>query len=79
MSEESKRLEIQNGNIRELVATTNGRAFLWEVLAICDIYSPASGKYAAGKRAVGLEILGMLEEASPTIYPNLIITMQDHD
>lgn len=79
MSEEDKRLEILNGNIRELIETSNGRAFIWEVLAICDIYSPTSGKFAAGKRAVGLEILQMLQEASPTIYPNLIITMQDHD
>lgn len=65
-------------DIRKLSKLPQGRKFIWAVLELCDIYSDVfTGNshtfYREGRRSVGLELLAMLEEADPTIYPSLIM------
>ena len=65
-------------NIRNLIKLRQGREFIWYVLSICDLYSDVfTGNsrtfYQEGKRAVGLEILALLEDADSTIYPRMLL------
>jgi hypothetical protein len=51
-------------------------------LGLCNLYtSTFTGNsqtfYLEGKRDVGLDILKLLEDADPTIYPKLILDKQE--
>jgi len=70
---EEKEVDLRSANIRALVKTRPGRELVWEVLGMCDLNTPGASKYQAGKRQVGLDLLQILEDADPTIYPNLIL------
>lgn len=71
-------------NVKTLMATRQGQEVIWEILGMCDLYSDTftgdnRAYYHEGKRAVGLMILSMLEEADKAIYPNLLLTIQERD
>jgi len=73
MSEDTKEFEILQANVRELMSSRKGKEVMWEILSYCGMYSSIPGKFEAGKRNVGLDILAMLDDADPTIYPNLLL------
>jgi len=63
---------------RRLASLPQGRSFIWHVLSLCELHSSSfTGNsrtfYNEGKRDVGLNLLQLLEEADPTIYPSLIM------
>jgi len=65
-------------NVRELMKLRQGKEVIWYILSLCNLYGDIfTGNsrtfYEEGKRAVGLEILGLLEEADKTIYPRLLL------
>lgn len=73
--------DILLGNVRELLKLRQGRDVLWHVLSFCQLYTDifsgnSSTFYLEGKRAVGLEILQMLEDADPTAYARLLLDKQ---
>jgi len=77
--------EIEYGvliaNTRELLKSRQGQDFVWHVLSICNIYGDhftgdSHSYYLEGKRAVGLEILGLLEEVDKTAYAQLLLNKQ---
>ncbi len=80
-TEEQDRKTLE-ANIRELIKTKSGKDFIWEVISMCGIYSStftgnSQGAYLEGKRAVGLEVLQLLEDVDPALYPNLILEKQE--
>jgi hypothetical protein len=63
-------------------STRQGKIFMWQILGLCNLYtSTFTGNsqtfYLEGKRDVGLDILKLLEDADPTIYPKLILENQE--
>jgi hypothetical protein len=73
--------EVFNANVRELLSKSFGKEVIWHILSMCNIYGDTfTGNshtyYLEGKRAVGLEILQMLEDADPTAYPKLLLSQQ---
>jgi len=75
--EEQEYLNLVN-NTRDVIKTPQGRALIWHFLSMCPLYSDTfSGNsrtfYEEGKRAVGLEMLGFLEDVDPTFYPKMLL------
>lgn len=71
-----KDLELLDANVREVMSTRAGKHFIWEVLAYCGIYTDNSAVGdlgIEGKRSVGLEIINMMNDADPKIYPKLML------
>lgn len=57
-----------------VLASSDGRAFLWDLLATCGVWSPSYGEHMAfreGERAVGIKVLARIEEVSPGILHSL--------
>lgn len=60
-------------DLKYVAATKNGRSFLWWLLSMSGIYhdnyNQDSGlmKYQAGKRALGLEVLNLMDECDPEL------------
>ena len=73
---EDKKYEALLGNLNQLMATPYGKAVIWDILSSCGIYSEVPGKFEAGKRSIGLNILSLMEDADSKMYPNLLLTMQ---
>lgn len=76
--EESKRLAVLHSNIREVMKSRGGQELIWEILGMCNIDTPINygGEQtfmAAGRQEVGFSILKLLEDADPTIYPNMLL------
>lgn len=68
-------------DVKQILKTPGGRNVIWNILAMCDLYSDVfTGDnhtfYLEGKRSVGLEILQMMEDADPTGYARLLLTKQ---
>lgn len=78
MSEE-KEVEILESNVRELLKTRQGKQVIWEILSYCDVYSSIPGKFEAGKRNVGLDIIQLLDDADPTLYAKLLLEKKEND
>ena len=89
MSKNKSYQELLNLNIKAVAGTESGKAVLWHMLGLCNINGSAytgdnnHTNYLAGKQSVGHDIIAVLEDADPTIYPNLILTnieeMNDDD
>jgi len=73
MSQDSKEYEVLLANVREFMSSLKGQTVMWEILSYCDMYSSIPGKFEAGKRNVGLDIMTLLADADPTIYPKLLL------
>ena len=74
--------DILSGNVKAVLETSSGREVLWEILSMCNLYSSSfTGDnrtfFEEGKRAVGLDILQLIEDADPKAYGNLLITKQE--
>lgn len=68
-------------NMREVTKSTAGKEIIWSILAMCGLYSESfTGNsqtfYMEGKRAVGLEILQVMEDADKTLYARLLLEAQ---
>ena len=78
-SQEEKEQAIFNSNVREVMKTRQGKDFIWAILERCYIYTPKftghkqTTGHLVGRESVGIEILEMLTEADPTIYPRLLL------
>ncbi len=71
-------------NTRDLLKTRSGRDFIWHVLSISNLYGDiftgnSQTFYYEGKRAVGLEVLQLLEDVGKTAYAQLLLTKQKED
>ena len=73
MNLEEKEYEVLLANVREFMASRKGQSVMWEILTYCDMYSSVPGKFEAGKRNVGLDIMTLLANADPVIYPKLLL------
>lgn len=82
---DDKDFEVLKANVKTVMASPAGRQVIWVILSMCDLYNDSfTGDnrtfYNEGKRAVGLDILQLLEDADPNIYGNLLLTMnEDND
>lgn len=80
-TKEEQDYELLVANTRELLKTRPGKDFIWHILSICNLYGESfTGNsqtfYLEGKRAVGLEILQVLEDSDPTAYARLLLDKQ---
>lgn len=70
----SKRLEERQANgLRQIMASPDGRAWLWGLLSSCEIFSPcftgnSTTFFNEGKRAVGLPVFHQVTEQFPEQY-----------
>lgn len=73
--------EIQNKldtDVSTVMSSNQGKDFVWELLSLCGIYDNQftgnSGTFFnEGRRSVGLDIVQMLNDADPTIYPRILL------
>lgn len=70
--------EIFIAQVRDVLRTKAGKRFVWDILSHCGLNSNSfTGNshtfYNEGRRGVGLYVLDLLEQADPSIYPNLIL------
>ncbi len=77
-----KEQDILLARVRDVAKTDAGKAFIWEILTMCGIYTTtftgnSQGAYLEGRRSVGLEILQILEGADSSFYPNLLLRNQE--
>lgn len=73
---EVKERDLLEANVRAFCSTPAGRDVIWEILDYCSIYSSIPGKFEAGKRNVGLDIIQLLEDAEPKLYAKLLLEKQ---
>ena len=71
-------------NVQEVVKTRQGREVIWHILGLCNIYSDSftgnsSTFYNEGRRSVGLQILQLLGDADPGIYPRLVLEKNSNE
>lgn len=69
-------------NIREITKTEHGKDVIWAFLSMCNIYGESfTGNsqtfFYEGKRSVGLEMLQLLEDSDPSLYPRLLLRNQN--
>lgn len=77
-TEDEKQFNLLKLNTREVLKLKAGKEIIWHILSMCGIYDDtftgnSQSFYLEGKRAVGLEILQLLEDADPTFYPKLLL------
>ena len=77
-SQDEVERDLLQSNVRELLKTKYGQAFIWEVLSICDLYGHhftgnSTTFFNEGKRAVGLAILELLEDVDPEAYARMLL------
>ncbi len=76
MSQEEEDLKYRKAKLSDIdtcLKTPQGKKLLWEVLSYCDLYSVSGDDIETGKRTVGVDILNLLEEVDPSIYPKLVL------
>jgi len=71
-------------NVREVLKTGAGKELIWNILAMCNLYGDnftgnSQTFYLEGKRAVGLHILQLLEDADKTAYARLLLEKQKRE
>ena len=78
VTQEEKDYELLLANVREVLKSRQGKQVIWHILSLSNIYSDSfTGNsttfYNEGRRAIGLQILQLLEDADPTLYPRLLL------
>lgn len=78
VTQEEKDYEVLLANIREVLKSRQGKQFIWHILSLSNIYSDSfTGNsttfYNEGRRSIGLQVLQLLEDADPTLYPRLLL------
>lgn len=77
---QDKELAVLQANVATVMSTAAGQDVIWEILIMCGLYTDNSTEGhlgIEGKRSIGLQVLQLLEDADPRIYPNLLITKQE--
>ena len=77
-----KDFDTLKADVAQVMSTASGRAIIWEILSMCGIYTDNAtdaNQGIEGKRSIGIQILGLLEDTDPKIYPNLLITKQEEE
>ena len=77
IAEGEKQRKIMLENIRAICRLKHGREFVNTILALTQVYSDSfTGNsqtyYNEGKRAIGLQVIDLLNEADPQIYITLL-------
>ena len=70
MSKKPNEYQIFLSNLREVMRTRQGKDVMWHILGLCDVYSPTT---PTDRRSVGLDLIGTMYEADPTMYPRLLL------
>ena len=78
LTPEEKEYELLLANVRKVLKSRAGKAVIWHILSMGNIYSDSfTGNsttfYNEGRRAIGLQILQLLEDADTTLYPRLLL------
>ena len=86
MARKKSKEEIDNNlllaNVRELMKTRQGKEFMWYILELCDVYGDYSSSdvhtmvRAEVRRSVETDVIFMMTEADPTMYPRLLLDKQ---
>ena len=74
MSENNE--DLGYDDIRLQFTTEHGKDFISRVLGLCGIFEYIVGEdkeRQLGKRDVGLELVDMIMEVDPELYPNLLL------
>ena len=64
-------------DLQSVIKTNEGKSVIWHLLSQCGLYlDPFTGDraktdYLLGQRSIGLMILGLLQDTSPTLYAEL--------
>lgn len=77
-TEAERDYDILISKYKNAMKDPNMRDVMWDILSFCDIYTDkftgnSQTFMLLGKSKVGLFILERLQEADPTIYPNLLL------
>jgi hypothetical protein len=77
-----RKVDIQNYKTL-LEKSTVAKKLVWEILSYANFYNvnqstDSSVQYTEGKRAVGKEIIELLNEISPSCYPKLMLEMGEN-
>ena len=64
---------ISNSNLRFVMESKSGRAFLWELLSSCNMFNTSmTGDnytfFLEGQRTVGLQLIPRMVAVSPKLY-----------
>lgn len=75
---DEKEFEQLKADVQDLLNTTFGRRFIWQLLEMTHVNSVSfTGNsqtfFLEGERSIGIQILQLLEEADPKAYPKLIL------
>lgn len=67
-------------DMKSVLTSPNGRRVIWHILGLCNLYSTPAIEvnnmlFEAGKRSIGLDILGILEDVDPSEYPKLCLEL----
>jgi len=85
---QDKEYEILLGHVREVMKTKSGKEFVWWILDESNIYGNiftgnSHTYFLEGKRALGLDIIGLIQDMDKTAYARLLldkqITKEDDD
>ena len=66
--------------VRNVMADESGKLVLWHILSLCGVYDGGFSDgnlayFSQGQRDIGLQILGLMGDVDPEIYPNMVIEM----
>lgn len=79
-NEQEKEYALLKENVRAAMQNKAARVVLWKILEMADVYrisGPDDPRFYEGRRSVGVDILGLLDDADPLLYPKLILELQD--
>lgn len=82
MAEDDKEYRAFVADMRELFKEPAARDLLWFVLGVCNVWGGiftgnSQTFFLEGKRQVGIEILQLMEEVDPTLFPRLMLEKQN--
>lgn len=77
MNEKDIRKKLET-DISSTMGTDQGKDTIWEILSLCGIYDNQftgnSGTFFnEGRRSIGIDIIQMLNDVDPTLYPRLLL------
>lgn len=73
--EAQKKLEA---DVTTVMGIDQGKDLIWEIFSLCGIYDNQftgnSGTFFnEGRRSVGIDLIQILNDADPTLYPRLLL------
>lgn len=78
--------EEQRRDMAALLDTPFGRNVLWRILHQCQVYGTSYGgdghaAFTDGRRFVGVQLIALIQQVSPTAYADLLreMTLRDYE